>query len=588
MKKPNKRLLYAIELSAVALGIFLFGTYESIRRAETMEQWVAHTHNVLLHTGRITLLSVENEINARNFMLTGYEKYTEQFDRTRAAAQWELRVIGALTSDNYHNRLLFDSVSLYVTKRADFSARIISMRRAYGLDGSVKLVQSGEGEGYAEKALTFIRRLEKNENLLLAERRAGSDRASATMNTSITISMLFVILLVGMLLYRARKNSVRRGALIEELERSEANLHTIFDHTDMSYVLIDAEVKVVSFNKPAMAYSKEQNHKTLEVGQSVIDYFPPSKRQGIRETLKKVSEGATIRYEYSLLQADGSLKWFEVKWVNVTGINKQHRGFILANKDITEKKVASLEREKIITDLIARNKTMEEFTYIVSHNLRAPVANIIGLGEILEILDADSPDREAVTGYILSSVNDLDQVVKDLNQVLQVREEVNEKKEAVFFSDIVNEIRSSIPLISSKNTIIECDFSEADHMHTLRNYLYSIFYNLIINSVKYSRKDVTPMIRLKTARKDHLLEISFEDNGKGIDLEKNQSTLFGLYRRFDYSVEGKGIGLFMVKTQVELLGGNIQVKSEVDKGTEFRIVLPVGELEKQLVTTGAR
>ena len=63
----------------------------------------------------------------------------------------------------------------------------------------------------------------------------------------------------------------------------------------------------------------------------------------------------------------------------------------------------------------------------------------------------------------------------------------------------------------------------------------------------------------------------FKDNGKGIDLEKNGEQLFGLYRRFDTSTEGKGMGLYMVKTQVEALGGTIQIKSKLGEGTGFII-----------------
>jgi len=70
------------------------------------------------------------------------------------------------------------------------------------------------------------------------------------------------------------------------------------------------------------------------------------------------------------------------------------------------------------------------------------------------------------------------------------------------------------------------------------------------------------------------ITIGFQDNGKGIDLEKNGEALFGLYKRFDSSVEGKGMGLFMVKTQVEELGGQIEVQSVVGAGTLFIIKFP--------------
>lgn len=80
---------------------------------------------------------------------------------------------------------------------------------------------------------------------------------------------------------------------------------------------------------------------------------------------------------------------------------------------------------------------------------------------------------------------------------------------------------------------------------------------------------------IKTYLTEKHLNIIFEDNGKGIDLKKYGSQLFGLYKRFDVDVDGKGMGLFMVKTQVEDLGGTIQAFSEPGKGTKFHILLPV-------------
>jgi len=67
-----------------------------------------------------------------------------------------------------------------------------------------------------------------------------------------------------------------------------------------------------------------------------------------------------------------------------------------------------------------------------------------------------------------------------------------------------------------------------------------------------------------------------KDNGKGIDLGKVKDKIFLLYQRFDLEVEGKGLGLFMAKTQVEAMGGKIMIESEVDKGSSFIVTFPIG------------
>jgi signal transduction histidine kinase len=109
-------------------------------------------------------------------------------------------------------------------------------------------------------------------------------------------------------------------------------------------------------------------------------------------------------------------------------------------------------------------------------------------------------------------------------------------------------------------------------MLTLKSYMQSIFYNLISNSVKYRQPNLAPVIEIKSRKRQNKIELSFRDNCMGIDLTKNGDQVFGLYKRFHTNeIQGKGIGLFMVKTQVEAIGGTISVHSEVNKGTEFKI-----------------
>ena len=101
--------------------------------------------------------------------------------------------------------------------------------------------------------------------------------------------------------------------------------------------------------------------------------------------------------------------------------------------------------------------------------------------------------------------------------------------------------------------------------------MYSIFYNLITNSIKYSQINIPLVIEIKSSLIDRKLVLLFKDNGSGIDLSKNKELVFGLYKRFHSKIEGKGMGLYMVKTQVEALNGTIRIDSAINKGTEFVI-----------------
>jgi PAS domain S-box-containing protein len=362
----------------------------------------------------------------------------------------------------------------------------------------------------------------------------------------------------------------------EKLKKSEANLRTIFENTDTAYVLVDTELNIVSFNLLAQKYSETQNGKTLKVNRSIKDYFSAERWPYIQQTLEKVARDGSVEYELSFTGPDGRVKWFNVRWLSVKNRDKQNLGFILANKDVTETKIADLERERITADLLQHNQDLEQFTYIISHNLRAPVANILGLSGMLKDHDLDLAAKLEVLERISVSTKNIDTVIQDLNQILQAREVVNEQKETVYFNDLLEAIKTTIQnIIISENVQFNVDFEEAASLFTIRSYLYSILYNLTSNSIKYRQPGIAPVISIKSYRLKDKIELYFKDNGKGIDLKKNADQLFGLYKRFDTTMEGKGMGLFMVKTQVEALGGTIKVKSKLGEGTEFVIQLPV-------------
>jgi len=304
-----------------------------------------------------------------------------------------------------------------------------------------------------------------------------------------------------------------------------------------------------------------------------MTFFHP---EDLKASYEKMEEGfktcQNITFDFRFIRRDGAIRCGYIKWkftFDKTGKPEKLFGIL---QDITERKLAEKERIKMMADLVLRNKDLEQFTYIVSHNLRSPVANIIGVSNMLNTPGLPIVKRN-VLGLLLSdSVAKLDDVINDLHDILQVKNTLNEKKEKVLFSNLVENIKKSISnLIDKDSILIIHDFTAVDEMATLKSYLYSIFYNLISNSIKYRQPDIPCLIVIKSELYNGEIYLSFTDNGLGIDLTKNNELVFGLYKRFHTSKEGKGMGLFMVKTQVETIGGKITINSEVNKGTTFNI-----------------
>lgn len=301
----------------------------------------------------------------------------------------------------------------------------------------------------------------------------------------------------------------------------------------------------------------------------------------VREASETIFNGTASYYqvEHRIVTPAGVLKWVkrDAKLL-IDETTKQPIKIIGTIKDITIAKEQELkleqnsrERTRLLNDLVIRNKSLEQFAYIVSHNLRAPVANILGIAGMMTDPDISEEGKDQLNNGILESVEKLDIVVRDLNHILQVKKENKELEETVHFSTFVNDIKVSIKHLISEDIEISYDFSEVNDLFTIRSYMYSIFYNLILNSIKYRRQQLPCIIAIKSQLVNNSVIILFTDNGMGIDLTLRGEDIFGLYKRFHTNIEGKGMGLYMVKTQVEAIGGRISIDSEINRGTTFKI-----------------
>lgn len=370
-------------------------------------------------------------------------------------------------------------------------------------------------------------------------------------------------------------NITDRKLAEESLQQSEANMRSIFENTDQSIVLFDIDLKIVSFNSNAKNLAVINYGKKLKRGVSAFNYFPKSRRPFIKTVEEKVKNKEIVNYETTYKPKNSDIEWYDVNWLGVVNKTGDTIGYILTLKDITAKKLADNEREKITADLVKRNADLEHFTYIISHNLRAPLANIIGLSELLHEADIPAQGNKEILKALSHSANNLDSVILDLNHILQTNNHTNGKFSEVDLKMLIDEICVSINnLVKKEGVSVKLNFT-IPSIFTIKTYLYSIFYNLIINSIKYRRHDVSPVIKISSFQQDDMLVILFKDNGRGIDLSKHADELFGFYKRFDFSVEGKGMGLFMVKAHVEKLNGTISVKSEPGAGTGFRLEFPL-------------
>lgn len=246
--------------------------------------------------------------------------------------------------------------------------------------------------------------------------------------------------------------------------------------------------------------------------------------------------------------------------------------WIAIERDVTQQKLNEQEREKIIYELSQNIKDLKQFSYVISHNLRAPIANLLGLTSLIDQYEISDKSLKQIIDGIKQSALIFDDTVKDLTKVLVIKDQTNIVKEKVSFDTVINNVISQLSNILDDNAIsINCEFSDAPYIIFTNTYLESVFLNLFTNSIKYKSLKRNLKINISSKTYDDFVELRFTDNGTGIDLEKFKGKIFMLYQRFHEAPESKGLGLYLIKSQIETLGGTIDIASKVDVGTTFII-----------------
>jgi PAS domain S-box-containing protein len=299
----------------------------------------------------------------------------------------------------------------------------------------------------------------------------------------------------------------------------------------------------------------------------------------ITSSIEELLKGTETMWkeEYQYRKADG------------TFADVVDRGFVIRDKtgkgirmvgamhDISERKQALKEMKRITDDLYRHNRELHEFGYIVSHNLRSPVTNIMGIATLLEIEQDDPETVSYCATNLKTAISRLDEVILDLSKILNATDSsVELTAEPVDLVETVRNIETDLADKILRNHVQIDVLPGKFVIHSHKAYVYSIFINLITNAIKYkSEKD--PVISIKFIKKDTMLIITVSDNGRGLDLVMHAEELFKPYKRFHPDVEGKGLGMFLVKSHINTLNGAINVKSTPDTGTTFIIELPIGK-----------
>jgi two-component system, chemotaxis family, CheB/CheR fusion protein len=344
---------------------------------------------------------------------------------------------------------------------------------------------------------------------------------------------------------------------IKELADLNDDLNNYFKSTINAQLYVDKDAVLRKFTPSAIL---QINLKESDIGRAISDISTNIRFSTLMDDIKKViSNSVTIEKEIQTL--DG--KWYQM--MGTPYIKQQENlsdGAIITFNDITEIK-------KVQDKLSRINADHDTFIYAVSHDLRGPLTNLYIINSLLkDSVDSQSKEILELVNLSNKAVGNLNTIIDELSDIAKIVDEID-APESVHFEDVIQEVMMGMKdKLLNSNTIINLDLRESE-VHFSRKNLRSILFNLLSNAIKY-KSDRDPEVTIATENCGKIIVLSVQDNGLGI-AENERENIFGAFHRAHGHVEGTGIGLYLVKKTLANVGGDIEVQSEVGKGSTFKV-----------------
>lgn len=367
------------------------------------------------------------------------------------------------------------------------------------------------------------------------------------------------------------------------LRESEERYHKMIDEVqDYAIIMLDDQGNILNWNRGAEKIKGYSEDEIL--GKSFRIFYTPEDRDTLPDQLINIArtKGRAV-HEGWRMRKDGSRFWGSIVITALHDKDNNVIGFSKVTRDLTERKLAEDRMKEYARDIEARNKQLEEFAYIASHDLQEPLRKIQLFADLLERNISDEETAKRHLGRINSSAKRMATLIKGVLEYSQLS-----KYDKLFTSTDLNQVLAGVIedfdiRIAEKNARIHQ--SQLPVLRAIPVQMHQLFSNMISNSLKFSCEE--PVIEITGSRlarrvvkeyqqlhaDQNYVAITIRDNGLGFD-ERYADQAFKLFQRLDSDGKGAGIGLALCKRIVENHKGIIEVESEVGNGTTFTVILP--------------
>ncbi|WKN33300.1 ATP-binding protein [Porifericola rhodea] len=365
-----------------------------------------------------------------------------------------------------------------------------------------------------------------------------------------------------------------------EAERQQARLLELFSQAPVAIGVLKGKEHIVEVANPAICQYWGRTAEEL-LDKPLFNVLTEVKSQVFSELLDQVFDSgepyvgsempAQLMHEGKLLESYFNFVYHP--WKDEEG---KVTGIIVVATDVSEQVRVRKELEDKHEELLKINSDLDNFIYMASHDLKAPITNIESLMTALNKLLSPEKINFQRTGKIMEmvekSIHRFKATITDLSEVARIqREDHNKPAEEVNLKEILEEVLLDLaPFIQKDDVTLDIDIANCKSLRFSAKNLRSVVYNLLSNAIKYRSPDRKPHIDISCQSSGEQLQLSISDNGLGLSPE-DQKELFTMFKRFHSHVDGTGVGLSIVKKIVENAGGTIEVESELGKGTSFHI-----------------
>lgn len=376
------------------------------------------------------------------------------------------------------------------------------------------------------------------------------------------------------------KGYVKITADITKQKRKEEELrNSIKEISDYKHALDQSSIVAITNQKGIITYANDNFCKISKYSKSellgqdhrIINSGYHSK-EFIKELWVTIANGQVWKGELKNRAKDGTIYWVDTTIIPFLNEQRKPYQYVAIRSDITEWKLQELIKNKV-SELEIKNKELEQFTYIASHDLQEPLRTISNYIDVLREEYSGKLDAHAST--YLNRINSATGRMQALVKGLLDYSRLGQERKLVYLDckSLLKEVISDLQnLIQSTRTTISIEDLPA--LYVYETELRQLFQNMISNAIKFRKPYAIPEITIGCRQNRDVSEFFISDNGIGID-PKDSERIFHIFQRLhlEGQYDGHGIGLANCKKIAELHGGNIRVESEVNKGTTFYITI---------------